>query len=40
MSNLYKKILIATDGSEYIKKVVTHAIELAKLYGAELHWQE
>ena len=40
MSNLYKKILIATDGSEYIKKGVTHAIELAKLYGAELHWQE
>ena len=37
MSNLYKKILIATDGSEYIKKVVTHAIELAKLSGAELH---
>ena len=36
MSNLYKKILIATDGSEYIKKGVTHAIELAKLYGAEL----
>ena len=37
MSNLYKKILIATDGSEYIKKVVTHAIELAKLSGAGLH---
>ncbi len=37
MSNLYKKILIATDGSEYIRKVVIHAIELAKLYGAELH---
>ena len=37
MSNLYKKILIATDGSEYIKKVVTHAIELAKLSGAGLY---
>jgi len=37
MSNLYKKILIATDGSEYIKKAVTHAIELAKVSGAELH---
>ena len=37
MSNLFKKILIATDGSEYIKKAVTHAIDLAKLYGAELH---
>jgi nucleotide-binding universal stress UspA family protein len=37
MSNLYKKILIATDGSEHMKKVVPHAIELAKLSGAELH---
>ena len=37
MTNLYKKILIATDGSEYIKKGVTHAIELAKLSGAQLH---
>lgn len=37
MSNLYKKILIATDGSEYIKKAVTHAIELTKLSGAQLH---
>jgi len=37
MSNLYKKILIATDGSEHIKKVIPHAIELAKLSGAELH---
>ncbi len=37
MSKLYKKILIATDGSEYVKKAVTHAIELAKLSDAELH---
>jgi len=37
MSGLYKKILIATDGSEYTKKAVAHAIELAKLSGAELH---
>ncbi len=37
MSDLYKKILIATDGSEYIKKAVTYAIELAKLSTAELH---
>ncbi len=33
----FKKILIATDGSEHVKKAVTHAIELSKLYGAELH---
>jgi nucleotide-binding universal stress UspA family protein len=37
MTRLFKKILIATDGSEHVKKAVTYAIELAKLYGAELH---
>jgi nucleotide-binding universal stress UspA family protein len=37
MKKLFKKILIATDGSEHVKKAVTHAIELAKVYGAELH---
>ncbi len=37
MSDTYKKILIATDGSEQNKKAVAHAIELAKLSGAELH---
>ncbi len=37
MSDMYKKILIATDGSEHTKKAVTHAIELAKHVGAELH---
>ncbi len=34
---MYKKILVATDGSEYTKKATNHAIELAKLSGAELH---
>lgn len=37
MSELYKKILLATDGSEENKKAVIHAIEQAKLSGAELH---
>jgi nucleotide-binding universal stress UspA family protein len=37
MNKLFKKILIATDGSERVKKAITCAIELAKLYGAELH---
>ncbi|NJD54573.1 MAG: universal stress protein [Candidatus Methanoperedens sp.] len=37
MSKLYKKILIATDGSEHVKKAVNHAIELAKLSDAELY---
>ncbi|MCX9010733.1 MAG: universal stress protein [Candidatus Methanoperedens sp.] len=34
---MYKKILVATDGSDYTKKATNHAIELAKLSGAELH---
>ncbi len=33
----FKKILIATDGSEHVKKAVALAIELSKLYRAELH---
>jgi len=37
MNKLYKKILIATDGSEHTEKAITHAIELAKLTGAQLH---
>ena len=37
MNKLYKKILVATDGSGYTKKATNHAIELAKLSGAELH---
>jgi nucleotide-binding universal stress UspA family protein len=32
MDKLFKKILIATDGSEHVKKAVTCALELAKLY--------
>lgn len=34
---MYKKILIATDGSESNKKAAVHGIEIAKLSGAELH---
>jgi nucleotide-binding universal stress UspA family protein len=37
MNKRFKRILIATDGSENVKKAVIHAIELAKLYEAELH---
>ena len=33
---MYKKILVATDGSELSKKAVSSAIELAALAGAEL----
>jgi len=33
---MYKKILVATDGSTLSKKAVTHAISLAQLSSAEL----
>jgi nucleotide-binding universal stress UspA family protein len=35
-SIIYKKILIATDGSEYTKNAVDHGIDLAKNTGAKL----
>jgi nucleotide-binding universal stress UspA family protein len=33
---MYKRILVATDGSELSAKAVDHAIALAKVHGAEL----
>ncbi|WP_445476261.1 universal stress protein [Methanococcoides methylutens] len=36
-SELYKKILIATDGSEKNKKAISYGIEFAKLSGAKLY---
>ncbi|MDN5309108.1 MAG: hypothetical protein PWP14_502 [Methanolobus sp.] len=36
-SDLYKKIFIATDGSEQNKKAVQHALEFAKMCGAKLY---
>jgi nucleotide-binding universal stress UspA family protein len=33
---LYHKILIATDGSEYTKAATTHGLWLAKMSGAEV----
>jgi nucleotide-binding universal stress UspA family protein len=36
-SKLFRKILIATDGSEYTKKAVDHGIELANNNGAKLN---
>lgn len=36
-SKSYKKILIATDGSEYTKNAVDYGIDLAKNTGAKLH---
>jgi len=37
MSQEYKKILVANDGSEHAKKALQAAIWLAKCLGAELH---
>lgn len=37
VSKLYRRILIATDGSEYTKKAVDYGIDLANNTGAELH---
>ncbi len=36
-SKLYKKILIATDGSEYTKNSIDYGVELAKNTEAKLH---
>jgi nucleotide-binding universal stress UspA family protein len=36
-SNIYKRIMVATDGSERAKKAVEKAIEFAKLTGAKLY---
>ncbi len=37
MSEIYKKILIATDGSEHSKHTVEYGVELARLSGARLY---
>lgn len=36
-SNLYRKVMVATDGSEPVKKAVDAAIGVAKLSGAKLY---
>lgn len=36
-SSGFRKMMIATDGSELVKKAVDKAIELAKLTGAKLY---
>lgn len=37
ISNVYRKIMIATDGSEAVRKAVETAIEIAKISGAKLY---
>lgn len=37
VSKLYRKILIATDGSEYTKKAVDYGIDLASNAGEKIH---
>lgn len=36
-SNLYRKIMVATDGSEPVKNAVDTAVEIARLSGAKLY---
>ena len=36
-SSYYRKIMVATDGSEYVKKAVNTAVEIAKLSGAKIY---
>jgi nucleotide-binding universal stress UspA family protein len=36
-SNIYRKIMIATDGSEFVRKAVATAVEIAKLSKAKLY---
>lgn len=35
--NLYNTIVVGTDGTEYAKKAINTAVDLAKLTGAKLH---
>jgi len=37
MTELYKTIVVATDGTEYAKKAISMAVGLSKLTGAQLH---
>jgi nucleotide-binding universal stress UspA family protein len=36
-SSIYRKIMVATDGSEHVRKAIATAVEIAKLSGAELY---
>ncbi len=36
-SNIYRKIMVATDGSEHVRKAIATAIEIAKMSGAKLY---
>ena len=36
-SSIYRKIMVAADGSEHVKRAVATAIEIAKLSGAKLY---
>ncbi|MDQ1251087.1 MAG: hypothetical protein QG646_156 [Euryarchaeota archaeon] len=35
--SIYRKIMVATDGSEHVRKAIATAIEIAKLSGAKLY---
>lgn len=37
MGNVFKKILIANDGSENARRAISHGIDIAKISGAEVY---
>ncbi|NLI62504.1 MAG: universal stress protein [Methanosarcinaceae archaeon] len=37
MSKVYSNIVVATDGTEYVKKAVDYAVDISKMSGAKLH---
>lgn len=37
ISNVYKKIMVATDGSEHVRRAVETAVEIAKISGSKLY---
>ncbi|MGB9940587.1 universal stress protein [Methanosarcina sp.] len=37
ISNVYRKIMVATDGSEPVRRAVERAVEIAKISGAKLY---
>lgn len=36
-SSIYRKIMVATDGSEHVRKAIAAAVEIAKVSGAKLY---
>lgn len=37
MKNFYKNIVVATDGTEFVKKAISFALDIAEMSGAKVH---